>query len=182
MKKIIVLAAFYTLSTPCFAFSVGIQANSMKEFYQLRTFKDVSEDITPEAHDSPVIKKIIAKVSADLTKRFNEKYAQGESEIVNYEFCSKKCSEYGDPQKHKPRLETGLAFIDSEETKQCQRACKAYELESNAYISGIRHSDRQKSASSDCSGATVSTGRSTGKEQMFDSISRQLSGAGSIQK
>jgi hypothetical protein len=158
MKFIILLLTSY-LSFNINAGQFGSNTYSdkgLKDFYSKRSLLEVSKTIAIYEENVNGSLKLIEQVSNFLNLKITDSYNKNKNvDPIDYDLCSRKCREYSTVQ-------------DEKNLKICFKSCKAFQLESFAFINGMLFSKSQKNVNDDCSSASVNSERTT----IFDKLSK----------
>jgi DNA-binding XRE family transcriptional regulator len=154
---ILILISYFSFNIQAGQFGSNTYSDKgLKDFYAKRNLIEVSKSISFYEENSNESLKLIEQVSNFLNLKITDSYNKNKNvDPIDYDLCSGKCRELNNGQNDK-------------DLKLCFKSCKAFQLESFAFINGMLFSKSQKNVNDDCSSASVNSERKT----FFDKLSK----------
>lgn len=139
-------------------------------YLKQKTFQVYSQKVIPPgSYDR--LTALVEKVSVVLDSKREAQCKSGNLyAIKDFDSCSSLCVEEGTSSlRMSAALASGGLIKASEDSRECQRLCKSYQLLAMSYEDGLKESSLN---TPDCSGAVVSGDRGNSKSDLKDIVKK----------
>lgn len=148
----------------------AIHTKAMEHYYDKKLKEVYEHNYSTRNNKLTASEKLIERTSQSVSIYMLARAKEGKRDGFDFDYCSGLCVEWGSSHiRTKLALTTSMVNLSSE-TKDCQKYCKSYQLESYAFLDGIDYGLSQKNVNETCSGAINSSDRNNFKAHIHDTI------------
>lgn len=150
-----------------------LRSAAMLKFYQKH--KKSGHLFVVNDSTSSSTKKLIEGVSSMTDDYMLEATKSGEDGGVNFDHCSNLCVVHGTSKVRTTAAMSMPSIVDlSQDTRECQKFCKAYQLSSYAYRDGFDSGLEVTNANTNCAETVNTTSRKNGSMKTLIDVTNEI--------